>query len=200
MKLIVKIDLGKIFEKWLKGIVTIEPEAGQNVGTHSALNEGYATQETPQKTGIPELNYPPESLDYPNGATSTEVSEPRPSVPSGGVDTEGLPWDHRINTSNQSRTAKGVWKRKPGLTDEFVNGVKDELRAVMAVESSSAGSAPAADYTGPTSHMELTNYILQNGIAMEKVDFCAKQVGLPGYSALTARPDLVQAVYEELRK
>lgn len=55
------------------------------------------------------------------------------------LDKNGLPWDMRINTSNRAKTQQGVWKRKPGLTDDEYNAVITELRGAQA-----APPAPAA--------------------------------------------------------
>lgn len=42
-------------------------------------------------------------------------------------DKEGLPWDERIHSSNHKLTARGVWQRRRGVTDEVYNAVKAEL-------------------------------------------------------------------------
>lgn len=62
-----------------------------------------------------------------------------PSVP---LDKSGLPWDQRINTGNKAQTAKGIWKRAPGLTDEFYQETLEQLKRTMA------GAAPAAPAPG----------------------------------------------------
>ncbi len=59
------------------------------------------------------------------------------------IDADGLPWDRRIHSSGaseRSRTSKNTWRmaRKPkDKTDEewaeYVEGVKTELRALMAI-------------------------------------------------------------------
>lgn len=45
---------------------------------------------------------------------------------------EGVVWDERIHTSNRGQTQKGIWKRKPGLTDDLFNEVMAELESGSA--------------------------------------------------------------------
>lgn len=76
------------------------------------------------------------------------------------LDMEGFPWDARINTANKSKTAKGVWKRKPGLGKGVYDQVRTELRAnittpatqsqVNAVEHAAAGQAQVNASAGAT--------------------------------------------------
>ena len=49
------------------------------------------------------------------------------------LDKEGLPWDERIHSSNQQMTAKGVWQRRRGITDEEYDRVKAELLAPITL-------------------------------------------------------------------
>lgn len=49
------------------------------------------------------------------------------------LDKEGLPWDERIHSSNHQMTAKGVWQRRRGITDEEYNRVKNELLAPITL-------------------------------------------------------------------
>lgn len=49
------------------------------------------------------------------------------------LDKEGLPWDERIHSSNHQMTAKGVWQRRRGITDEEYNRVKAELLAPITL-------------------------------------------------------------------
>ena len=51
------------------------------------------------------------------------------------LDKEGLPWDARINSANQAKTVKNVWKAKKGggkLDATATEAVKAELRATVA--------------------------------------------------------------------
>lgn len=62
------------------------------------------------------------------------------------VDKEGLPWDERIHSSNHQMTAKGVWQRRRGITDEEYNRVKTELLAPITL-SPIEEPAPVAPVT-----------------------------------------------------
>lgn len=62
------------------------------------------------------------------------------------LDKEGLPWDERIHSSNHQMTAKGVWQRRRGITDEEYNRVKAELLAPIAL-SPVEKPAPVAPVT-----------------------------------------------------
>ena len=47
------------------------------------------------------------------------------------ADKDGLPWDARIHSSNHQMTAKGIWQRRRGVSDEEFNAVKNELLGVQ---------------------------------------------------------------------
>ncbi len=49
------------------------------------------------------------------------------TVPS-EVDSEGFPWDARIHASTKTKTQKGVWKSRKGVSDELVAQVEAELK------------------------------------------------------------------------
>lgn len=81
---------------------------------------------------------------------SLEQIEPVESIESVNdvltLDKEGLPWDERIHSSNHQMTAKGVWQRRRGITDEEYNRVKAELLAPIAL-SPVEKPAPVAPVT-----------------------------------------------------
>lgn len=55
------------------------------------------------------------------------------------LDKDGLPWDARIHSDAAEKlSAKGVWKRKRGVSDELVAQVEAELRAGLAVGTTDA--------------------------------------------------------------
>lgn len=62
------------------------------------------------------------------------------------LDKEDLPWDERIHSSNHQMTAKGVWQRRRGITDEEYNRVKTELLAPITL-SPIEDPAPVAPVT-----------------------------------------------------
>ena len=50
------------------------------------------------------------------------------------LDSEGLPWDTRIDASSKKKlTRGGTWKLKRGIDPAFVEKVKAELKSLMAV-------------------------------------------------------------------
>lgn len=60
-----------------------------------------------------------------------------------GVDAEGLPWDARIHSSNQKRTAKDVWVAKRNLDAATNAQVRSELFAALgAPPAIPVGQAP----------------------------------------------------------
>lgn len=59
------------------------------------------------------------------------------------VDKNGVRWDERIHTSNKGQTQKGVWKRKPGITDELFNEVVEELSNAENDSAEVAEETPA---------------------------------------------------------
>lgn len=48
------------------------------------------------------------------------------------TDNTGLPWDERIHSGSKALTAKGVWKKRKGVSDDVVRSVEAELRAPSA--------------------------------------------------------------------
>jgi len=67
-----------------------------------------------------------------NNVVAEEVVEPvAPTapveLPADTVDKDGLKWDGRIHSSNHQMTAKGVWQRRRGVSDEEFNAVRNEL-------------------------------------------------------------------------
>lgn len=78
---------------------------------------------------------------------SVERTEPVESVNNVlTLDKEGLPWDERIHSLNRQMTAKGVWQRRRGISDEEYNRVKVELLAPIAL-SPVEKPAPVAPVT-----------------------------------------------------
>lgn len=46
----------------------------------------------------------------------------------GKLDSEGLPWDERIHSSNKKTTAKGVWVKRRGVDQQTYDAVVAELK------------------------------------------------------------------------
>ena len=65
------------------------------------------------------------------------------------VDAEGLPWIDEINSTPPGKTAKGIWKRKKGVTAEKFAQVRSEFKS-PAPAAPPAALAPAAPPAAPT--------------------------------------------------
>ena len=81
---------------------------------------------------VKQLNMPLEGDIVIKPHTTEEVVEPvAPTapveLPADTVDKDGLKWDGRIHSSNHQMTAKGVWQRRRGVSDEEFNAVRNEL-------------------------------------------------------------------------
>ncbi len=63
------------------------------------------------------LGYAPSEEQAPTGA------------PPSDLDANGFPWNEKIHSGNQQKTAKGVWTRRRGVEDAIVAQVEGELRA-----------------------------------------------------------------------
>lgn len=46
-----------------------------------------------------------------------------------GVDSQGLPWDARIHSSNKKKKADGTWNKRRGVQEMEIQAVEAELRA-----------------------------------------------------------------------
>lgn len=91
-----------------------------------------ALAEQAKKNGVSICMNPETSLDIEIVTGDDEVSDT--------IDADGLPWDQRIHSSGKTRLADNTWRmaRKPSeKTDEewaeYVEGVKTELKALMAI-------------------------------------------------------------------
>lgn len=78
-----------------------------------------------------------------NGTTAVAVQQHEDDDDAGvadgaPTDKDGIPWDARIHATTQTKTAKGVWKRLKGISDELYDAVKAELKASNAAPSPNA--------------------------------------------------------------
>lgn len=89
---------------------------------------------------------PPAPVPPPAPVAPVPSAPAAPSTFAPGVelDKDGLPWDARIHAATKSKVADGSWKMKKGMgsMEVYVNQVKAELRATMAIPATPA--APAA--------------------------------------------------------
>jgi hypothetical protein len=128
---------------------TSGPNAAELGRACTAAEAGSALFNAAARDGVP--------APFASTATAPVGSTPSPTSALAPVelDSRGLPWDERINTSNKGKTAKGVWKRKPGVEDAFYTQVENELKAraatlgnVQATAAPSLTTSPAAAPAG----------------------------------------------------
>jgi len=62
------------------------------------------------------------------------------------VDSQGLPWDARIHSSNHKLTSAGVWQRRRGVSDTEFDKVMDELVDKAPVETETAEETTIGNY------------------------------------------------------
>lgn len=77
-----------------------------------------------------------------DNADETVVEEAKEDV--NEIDADGLEWDERIHSSNKKKTAKGVWQRRRGLSDEEYEQIKAQIKGVEAPALPEAPVAPIA--------------------------------------------------------
>ena len=84
----------------------------------------------------------------PELAATTSTSTTMGYAGSVDVDSEGLPWDGRIHSSNKKKLAKDdTWQLRRGIDADIVEQVKAELRQVMAIPKINALSAEVTDFS-----------------------------------------------------
>lgn len=128
------------------------------------------------------------------------------------LDSDGLPWDHRIHSGSKGKLAKTQqWKKKRGVDPEEVTRVEAELRAAMSASPAAPiepaapapapapqASAPAAPTSAITTFPALMQRITGEGIPAADVTAAVNKQGLAALPLLAARPDLIPAVAAEL--
>tara|TARA_R110000737_G_scaffold159837_1_gene187591 strand:- start:806 stop:1603 length:798 start_codon:yes stop_codon:yes gene_type:complete len=173
------------------------------------------------ETATPQAGSPTQNI-----TTQTETVTPAPvaTAPAGvEVDSDGLPWDHRIHALGAGGTHNKLkktqqWKKKRGVDAALVAEVEAELRAAMSAgpanpvvtEQPAPAPAPAPAATteqpapapapapaavgGTTTFPALMAGITANGIDQAKVTEAVNAQGLTALPLLAARPDLIPAV------
>ena len=77
-------------------------------------------------------------------ADTTSTNTTTVNAGSVDVDSEGLPWDGRIHSSNKKKITKDdTWQLRRGIDSAVVEQVKAELRQVMAIPKHDAGAQTA---------------------------------------------------------
>lgn len=96
---------------------------------------------TPQMPAMGMPTAAPNDEDEDDGDTGAPVT--------GDVDAEGVRWDERIHSGGKAVTAKGVWKKKRGVSDDLVAQVVAEQRGGSAVTQQPAPVMPAMPQMAP---------------------------------------------------
>lgn len=210
----------------IEGLVEVLREAfNPNGRGRSVMEEAdvAVTTETPNLTrpGADVAPAPPITVRTESAVATTLAPAPEPThapgatvagPPTGQIelDANNLPWDNRINTASRGKTAKGVWKKRPGLADGVYETVLAELAGAQAApapvteQEAPAPAAfvpPVADAPAPgaiTTYAEL-NAVLMTGVkTIEEVTAACISCGLQSYSLLAGRPDLIPSVVAAL--
>lgn len=172
------------------------------------------------------LDAPAPPVAEPVDTTSTNTT----TVTAGSVDvdSEGLPWDGRIHSSNKKKITKDdTWQLRRGIDSAVVEQVKAELRQVMAIPNVSGitivsqgtitevseGLVPPAPptetqgtpQTGASSKPyseyklpDLLRGITSKRIQPDVVQSVVATFGVPSAPALATRQDLIPLVAEAL--
>lgn len=173
------------------GIIRATGPANITVNT----NAGAVTfgDETPAVDGYPTEPQPDADMDAPD------------PVPTGGLDSAGIPWDERIHASTQTKNKDGTWTQRRNLSkhmsEDEIKAIENELRGTPAAPvatpaipappapaaeptASEAFAAPAAPAAVPTPPAPAAT-----GDAPSFVDLMKKITTLQGAGKLT-KPDL----------
>jgi len=86
---------------------------------------------------LDELNEPAEKLKAVVDAQEAETTSSTEEL-----DSEGLPWDKRINSSSKKKKKDGTWARRKNIEDDLYESVKMELRGqVKTQEAADLGAS-----------------------------------------------------------
>lgn len=133
------------------------------------------------------------------------------------LDSNGLPWDGRINASTKTQNKDGTWKRRKGVDDDTYDRVVDELKQTMSAGKSEpeqpVAPAPAPPPPAPQAQQPVTktpNFndllakvtTLRSSGRMNETEYGVlyRSRDLPNFSAFQQRPDLIPEVMEELKR
>ena len=156
----------------------------------------------------------PESLEEAEEEAEEEAVE---------LDSDGVPWDERIHSSNRKMTKKGVWTRQRGIDPSYFDEVYAELKTGVAIPSlpisdDAPPPPPPADAPPPpppplnleTSSVEdgewnwntlvksLSQAIKSGEVSKADQDSALKEVGVELFPLLSVRTDLYNAFAAKL--
>lgn len=106
--------------------------------------EGFAVLRLPEEVSFADSPLTAPAPPAPELAATTSTSTTMGYAGTVDVDSEGLPWDGRIHSSNKKKLAKDdTWQLRRGIDAAIVEQVKAELRQVMAIPKIDASFATA---------------------------------------------------------
>jgi hypothetical protein len=145
-----------------------------------------------------------------------------------GLDRNGLPWDERIHASSRAKTADGSWRAKRNVEPALVTKVEGELKALMALPAAPPAPAaipappgqttvsvaetttvpatasvppppPPAANTWVAFISEVSGKIAEGKLSEDNLKLACAQAGVPTFSMLGTRQDLIPAVQANIR-
>lgn len=152
----------------------------------------------------------------PAGKTGRTIAGPPAPGEPVELDENGIPWDGRVNTSNRGKTAKNIWRRRPGITTEVYAATILELQGAQAAPAASdtttapaaSGAADAATVTtvdeptaepAPiTTYAELNAKLMTGCKTIDEVTAACQAAGLQSYALVAGRPDLIPLIVATL--
>ena len=153
--------------------------------------------------------------------TLVDVDDSEPKWMSGDSDTDtdadGVKWDERIHASTKRKNSDGTWTRKRGVSQELVDSVLAEIAGqqdllatpelvftppnVAHVDTPPvivAPPAPVSLHTIEEINNEVTSRIVLGELAPTDLGTVLAKHGLTKITDLVSRPDLVDAVWNDL--
>lgn len=133
------------------GEVTIQMHPKPQVVTMTGSSAQTAEEDTGAAAVFADSPLTAPAPPAPEQAGTTSTSTTMGYAGSVDVDSEGLPWDGRIHSSNKKKLAKDdTWQLRRGIDAAIVEQVKAELRQVMAIPKIDAPSAEVTDFSQTT--------------------------------------------------
>lgn len=93
-------------------------------------------------TPVPNGNDDDDDSGDPATSIASTIAAPASTAPH-GYDAEGYPYDARIHSDTGSKTEKGLWRKKRGVTDDVWNAVRAELAAARNAAAAVPVPTPA---------------------------------------------------------
>lgn len=99
---------------------------------HEGVNVPSASFEIKADKNVPEDKVELFQGNTAVGSVTNVATQPQtPIAPGTELDSEGLPWDSRIHSSNKEKIASGAWRARRGVNKDEVAKIKQEIRQRM---------------------------------------------------------------------